>query len=186
VLGPLQNSSPAGEGYDPSQMQQAYGFNQISLPAGETFNDAGSGQTIAIVDSLDDPYIGSDLQTFDETFNIGGAAHDPTNISFLNVVNEYGGSTLPATDNGQVDYGIETSLDVEWAHAMAPGANILLLETSTPFSFSFNDLDTAIETAARQPGVSVVSMSFGGGEWPAEYYLDVSSRPRPDIGVSLL
>ncbi|HLN30613.1 MAG TPA: hypothetical protein VK395_22930, partial [Gemmataceae bacterium] len=45
VVGPDQSSSPVGQGYTPAQMQQAYGFNQITLPAGETFNDAGSGQT---------------------------------------------------------------------------------------------------------------------------------------------
>ncbi len=170
VVGPDQSSSPVGQGYTPAQMQQAYGFNQIALPAGETFNDAGSGQTIAIIDVLDDPYIVSDLQTFDKTFNIGGTADNPASTGFFKVVNENGGSTLPPTDNGQVDYGLETSLDVEWAHAMAPGANILLVETSTPSTL--HDLGTAIEFAARQPGVSVVSMSFGYGDWGTEYYLD--------------
>jgi hypothetical protein len=180
-----QSSGPNGEGYTPAQLQQAYGFNQIPLPAGETFNDAGSGQTIAIIDALDDPYIHSDLQTFDVTFNIGGAAHDPTNTSFLKVVNENGGSTLPPTDNGQVDYALETSLDVEWAHAMAPGANILLLETSTPFSF--NDIGTAIETAAHQPGVSVISMSFGFGDGSTDYYLDnMFTTPAGHQGVSYI
>jgi hypothetical protein len=183
VVGPNQNSSPNGEGYTPAQLQQAYGFNQIALPAGETFNDAGKGQTIAIIDGLDDPYITSDLQHFDETFNIGGAAHDPTSTSFFKVVNENGGSTLPDTDTG--DYGLETSLDVEWAHAMAPGANILLVETDT--FFNLNDLGTAIETAVRQPGVSVISMSFGFSDLPAEYYLDnMLTTPAGHQGVSFI
>jgi len=185
VVGPDQSSTPNGEGYTPAQMQQAYGFNHITLQAGETFNDAGSGQTIAIIDGLNDPYIVSDLQTFDETFNVGGAAHNPTSTGFFKVVNEDGGSTLPPTDNGQVDYGLETSLDVEWAHAMAPGANILLVETNTPSSI--NDLNTAIEFAARQPGVSVVSMSFGYGEWPTEYYFDnIFTTPLGHQGVSFV
>jgi hypothetical protein len=185
VLGWNQSSSPNGEGYTPAQLQQAYGFNQIKLPAGETFNDAGSGQTIAIIDALDDPYIRPDLQTFDQTFNIGGAAHDPTSTSFFKVVNENGGSTLPPTDNGQVDFGLETSLDVEWAHAMAPGANILLVEASTPFSI--NDLGTAIETAARQPGVSVISMSFGFGDGGPEWFLDnMFTTPAGHQGVSFV
>jgi hypothetical protein len=185
VVGWNQSSSPNGEGYTPAQMQQAYGFNQIALPAGETFNDAGSGQTIAIIDGLDDPYIRSDVQQFDQTFNIGGAAHDPTNTSFLKVVNENGGSTLPPPDNGEVDFGLETSLDAEWAHAMAPGANILLVETSTPFSL--NDLGTAIEFAAGQPGVSVISMSFGFFDSPTEYYLDnMFTTPAGHQGVSFV
>jgi hypothetical protein len=185
IVGPDESSSPVGEGYTPAQLQQAYGFNKIALPAGETFNDAGRGQTIAIIDPLNDPFIVSDLQTFDETFNIGGAAHDPANTGFFNVVNEFGGSDLPPTDNGQVDFGLETSLDVEWAHAMAPGANILVVETSTPFSP--NDLNTAIEFAARQPNVSVVSMSFGYGEWATEYYFDnIFTTPLGHQGVSFV
>jgi hypothetical protein len=185
VVGPNQSSSPNGEGYTPAQLQQAYGFNQIALPAGQTFNDAGSGQTIAIIDALDDPYIASDLQQFDQTFNIGGAAHDPMNTGFLKVVNENGGSDLPPPDNGEVDYGLETSLDVEWAHAMAPGANILLVEASSPFGLT--DLDTAIEFAARQPNVSVISMSFGFGDWPSEYYLDnMFTTPSGHQGVSFI
>jgi hypothetical protein len=184
VVGPNQNSSPTGEGYTPAQMQQAYGFNHITLPAGKTFDDAGKGQTIAIIDVLDDPNITSDLQTFDETFNIGGSAHDPTSTGFFKVVNESGGSTLPPPDNGEVDYGLETSLDVEWAHAMAPGANILLVEAN---SFAFADLDMAIEFAAQQPHVSVISMSFGGGEWPAEYYSDnIFTTPAGHQGVSFV
>jgi hypothetical protein len=184
VVGPNQSTGPAGEGYTPAQLQQAYGFNQITLPAGETFNDAGSGQTIAIIDALDDPYIASDLRQFDETFNIGGAAHDPTSTRFFKVVNQQGGSTLPPTDNGAVDYGLETSLDVEWAHAMAPGANILLVE---PTSFRFNDVGTAVEFAARQPHVSVISMSFGFRDGPDEYYLDnMFTTPAGHQGVSFV
>jgi hypothetical protein len=182
ILGPLQSASPSGEGYTPAQLQQAYGFNQITLPAGETFNDAGLGQTIAIIDPLNDPNIIPDLQTFDKTFNIGGAANDPTSTTFFKVVNQNGGSTLPPTD--QSDFGVETSLDVEWAHAMAPGANILLVEANSAFG---NDLLTAIEFAARQPGVSVVSMSFGGGEWATEYQMDNAfTTPAGHQGVSFI
>jgi hypothetical protein len=185
VVGWNQSSSPDGEGYAPAQLRQAYGFNQIPLPAGKTFDDAGGGQTIAIIDGLDDPYVVADLQKFDEAFNIGGAAHDPTSTSFFKVVNENGGTTLPDPDNGQIDFGLETALDVEWAHAMAPGANILLLETSSPFNLF--DLGTAIETAARQPGVSVISMSFGFGEFPTEYYLDnLFTTPAGHQGVSFI
>jgi hypothetical protein len=183
VILPNESSSPNGEGYTPSQLQQAYGFNQITLPAGKTFNDAGSGQTIAIIDPLNDPYLRSDLQTFDQTFNIGGAVHDPTNTSFLTVMNQNGGSTLPDTDI--YNLGVETSLDVEWAHAMAPGANILLVETSS--YFTLHDLGTAIETAARQPGVSVISMSFGFVNTPTDYYLDnMFTTPAGHQGVSFV
>jgi hypothetical protein len=183
MVGFNQSSSPNGEGYTPAQLRQAYGFNQVSLPAGQTFNDAGSRQTIAIIDPLDDPYIRSDLQAFDTAFNIGGAAHDSTNTSFLKVVNENGGATLPDTDN--YNLGLEASLDVEWAHAMAPGANILLLETTT--GFSLNDIGTAIETATHTPDVSVISMSFGFGYSPTEYFLDsMFTTPAGHQGISFV
>ncbi len=182
---PQQSPTPAGEGYTPAQMRQAYGFNQIALPAGKTFDDAGSGQTIAIIDSYDDPNIVSDVQSFDQTFGIGGAAHNAARTGFLTVVNQRGGSTLPAPDTWTYsDYGLETSLDVEWAHAMAPGANILLVEADT---FASADLDTAIEYAAQQPGVSIVSMSFGGYDQPSDYYLDnVFTTPLGHAGVSFI
>jgi hypothetical protein len=183
MVGFNQSSSPNGEGYTPAQLRQAYGFNQVSLPAGQTFNDAGSGQTIAIIDPLDDPYIRSDVQAFDTAFNIGGAARDSTNTSFLKVVNENGGATLPDTDN--FNLGVEASLDVEWAHAMAPGANILLLETNT--GFSLNDIGTAIETATHTPGVSIISMSLGFGDEPTEYFLDsMFTTPAGHQGISFV
>src|SRR5439155_22722519 len=53
---------------------------------------------------------------------------------------------------------MEAELDVEWVHALAPGARILLVESD---SQSLADLMAAVVTAANQPGVSVVSMSWG-------------------------
>ncbi len=108
--------SPAGSagqpaGFSPGQISQAYGFNQITFNNGTVRGD-GSGQTIAIVDAYNQPNILSNLQTFDLTY---GLAAPPS----FTVVNQSGGSTLPAADQG---WGLEESLDVEWAHAMAPGA----------------------------------------------------------------
>ena len=131
LFSPLQSPTPAGEGYTPAQMRQAYGFNQIALPAGETFDDAGSGPDHRHHRRLRRSLHRLGFADFDETFNIGGAAHDPANTSFFKVVNENGGSTL-RPGRQPVDYSLETSLDVEWAHAMAPGANILLVETDSP------------------------------------------------------
>jgi subtilase family serine protease len=130
--------------YSPAQISHAYGFDQ--LPPGLD----GTGQTIAIVDAGDDPQIGSDLQAFDQNFGL------PDPPSFTKV-NEYGGTTFTGNDS----WSLEISLDVEWAHAMAPGANILLVEAQ-------QDLGTAVDYARNQPGVVAVSMSFGGGEFPSE------------------
>src|SRR5262249_5578829 len=68
---------------------------------------------------------------------------------------------LPGTDPagaGGANWEAEEALDVEWAHAMAPGARIILVEARSP---SLSDLMTAVATAAGLPGVSVVSMSWG-------------------------
>ncbi len=78
------------------------------------------------------------------------------------MLNQDGQTTsLPGTDPigvGASNWEVEEALDVEWAHAMAPGAQIILVEAS---SGSLSDLMTAVGTAANQPGVSVVSMSWG-------------------------
>ncbi len=162
-------SSPAG--FSPAQIRQAYGFNQISFNG---IQGDGTGQTIAIIDAYDQPTIASDLTTFDSTFGL------PAPPSFVKV-NESGGSTYPTADP---NWGLEISLDVEWAHAMAPGAKILLVEAS---SNSFSDLFTAVDYARSQPGVAVVSMSWGGSEWSGESAYDSNfSTPAGHSGVTFV
>ena len=72
-------------------------------------------------------------------------------------------NTLAPTPRARAanDWDLETALDVQWAHAMAPAANILLVEANS--SAGLNDLMTAVDYARDQPGVSVVSMSLGRG-----------------------
>ena len=159
---PLASPTPIGQGYTPAQIQSAYGFNGISLPSGQTFDDAGIGQTIAIVAVGWDPTIFSDILKFNTTFGIGGAARDPQNTDFLKIVNESGGSNITQNTYG----ALEMALDVEWAHAMAPGANILVVVAET-------NLWSAISYAASQPDVSVVSISYGlNGEYADQSTLD--------------
>jgi hypothetical protein len=152
-LTPAGTGSPVG--YIPAQIRHAYGLDQIqfdNLARGD-----GTGQTIAIVDAYDDPTIAADLQAFDARFNL------PAPPSFR-VVAQDGSTNLPGTDptgRGQNNWELETALDVEWAHAIAPGASILLVEAKNN---SDTNLYAAVDFAARQPGVAVVSMSFGRGE----------------------
>ena len=160
-------------GFSPQQISQAYGFNQIAFNNGAIKGD-GSGQTIAIVDVADQPNIASDLQTFDSMYGL------PPPPNFV-AVNENGGGSLPAPDQ---NWGLEISLDVEWAHAMAPGANILLVEAN---SSSYQDLMTAVNYARNQPGVSVVSMSWGSSEWSGESYYDSDfTTPAGHEGVTFV
>jgi subtilase family serine protease len=147
--------------YTPAQISHAYGFDQLGLD--------GTGQTIAIVDAYDDPRIVSDLVQFDRAFGL------PDPPSFTKV-NQNGGTAFSWNDS----WSDEISLDVEWAHAMAPGANILLVEAN---SATYQDLGTAIDYARNQPGVVAVSMSFGGGEFSAETSLDsLFTTPAGHVG----
>ena len=90
--------------------------------------------------------------------------------SFLTVLNQYGQATSLPGDRpsgpGTVNWEMEEALDVEWAHAMAPGAQIILVEAN---SQSLSDLMASVATAASQPGVSVVSMSWGFTEGQAVF-----------------
>ena len=148
---PLAGGGGPSGAYTPAQLQQAYGFNSI------TFNGVagtGSGETIAIVDAYDDPNIQADLNTFDTQFGLPATT--------VTRVNQTGGTSYPASDSTG-GWELEESLDVEWAHAMAPGANIMLVEAS---STSDSDLLAAVNYAAAH--ANVVSMSWGGGEFSGE------------------
>lgn len=136
--------------YTPAQIRTAYGFNSAAFGATAA---NGAGQTIAIVDAFNDPNIASDLHTFDQAMGIA----DPPS---LRVVNQNGGTSLPGTDPSQ-GWEVETALDVEWAHAIAPGANILLVEANDN---SDGNLFAAVNYARQQPGVSAVSMSWGSND----------------------
>ena len=145
TLVPLTTQSSVSV-YTPAQIRAAYGFTGVS--------QTGAGQTIAIVDAYGDSTLSADLHTFDQQFGLA----DPK----LSVVNETGSSKLPGNNSG---WAMEISLDVEWAHAIAPGANILLVEAN---SSSLSDLLTAVNYARNTAGVSVVSMSWGTSDFAGE------------------
>ncbi len=104
-------------GYTPAQITSAYGLNGISFTSssGTKVTGDGSGQTIAVIEMYSDPNIQASLNAFDAQFNLPNTT--------LNVINQAGSQT----DNGWAE---EESLDVEWAHAMAPGAKIDVIEAA--------------------------------------------------------
>ena len=166
---PLNTAGPTG--YSPAQMAAAYGFNGISFNG--TPGD-GRNTTIAIVDAYNDPNIANDLHQFDLAFGLP----DTT----LTVENQNGSTSgLPAANAGWIT---EIALDVEWAHAIAPGAKILLVEAN---SASFGDLLTAVDTARNTTGVVAVSMSWGGGEFLGESSFDSHfTTPAGHAGVTFV
>ncbi len=174
TLKPLQTSGP--EGFTPAQIRAAYGMNQVTF--GSVTGD-GSGQTIAIIDAYNDPNIQSDFRAFSAAFSL------PT--TGLTVVGQTGMSALPGVDpagKGNSNFEGEEALDVEWAHAMAPGANILLVEANDA---SPSNLFAAVNMARNRAGVSVISMSFGGNETSNESSFDSDfTTPSGHTGVTFV
>ncbi len=134
-------------GFTPQQLTTAYGLNNIafSVPGGQVPGN-GSGQTIALIEAYHDPYLAQDLVAFDQAYNI-------PNPNFQ-VVNLGGNLANPG-------WALEESMDVEWAHAIAPYANILVVEAK---SQTRQALLNAVNVARQSPGVSVISMSWGFSE----------------------
>jgi subtilase family serine protease len=141
--------------YEPIQLQQAYDLEPL-FKAGIV----GAGQTIVIVDSFGSPTIGHDLTVFDGTF------HLPAPPSFT--VIHPAGAVPPYTDSSDREgWAAETTLDVEWAHVMAPGASILLVETPTSEdegTSGFPQIVAAELYVIKHHLGGVISQSFGATE----------------------
>jgi subtilase family serine protease len=131
--------------YPPSLIRDAYNFPSTL---------DGAGQTIIIVDPFGSPTIENDLAIFDNAFGI------PAPPSFTILCPEHGCPAFDPSDgiHDEIGAAVETSLDVEYAHAMAPGANIVLVVASTDTSNSVNVAEAA---AIKQYPGSVMSQSFG-------------------------
>jgi len=148
-------ASPSATGLSPAQIRSAYNF-----PTGST---AGAGKTIAIVDAYDDPTAESDLGVFSSQYGLPACTSAPANGCFKKV-NQNGGTAYPRKDAG---WALEISLDIQWAHAIAPGAKILLVEAS---SNSFADLLAAEDYAKGH--AQYVSNSWGASEFSSESSYD--------------
>ena len=143
------SKSKIPKGISPSVIKKIY-----NLPS------SGGNGTIAIIGAYDDKTIESDLGVFSKQYNLQSCT--TANGCFKKHVIASG----TKTNSG---WAMETSLDVEWAHAIAPQAKILLVEAQTP---SGANLLKAIDYARSQSDVVAISMSFGGQEFPEETNLD--------------
>jgi subtilase family serine protease len=142
--------------YGPDQIRSAY--NEAPL-----FNKGitGKGATIVIVDSFGSPTIQSDLSTFDKQFGYP----DPPSFKIITPA----GALPPWDPNDSVMTGWagETTLDVEYAHTVAPGANILLVETPTAETegvTGFPEIVTAEKYVVDHHLGDVISQSFDATE----------------------
>lgn len=161
VLHIRPNASPGvPSGLSPQQIWSAY---QIAPPAGSAL---GAG-TIAIIDAFDYPTALADFNTFSRTFGL--PVESSTNqLSGTNKVFQvvYANGRKPQANCG---WSQEAALDIEWAHAMAPAAKIVLIEAA---SNSFSSLFQAIQVANGLSGVRQISMSWGGREFSYESLYD--------------
>ena len=149
-------TTPSGE--TPQSIYPVYGL---------TFTGGGGAGIIAIVDAFDYPTAEYDLNYFSSQFGLPPCT---SASGCFRVV--YASGTKPSVNCG---WAQEAALDIEWAHAMAPDAKIVLVEAA---SNSFSDLFRAVDVATREvlspsgPGFGQVSMSWGGSEFSTERNYD--------------
>ena len=147
-------AAPSG-GYTPAQIQAAYSVNPL-LRSGID----GKGQSIVIVDSFGSPTIGHDLAVFDRQFKL---AAPPS----LLVIHPAGPIPAYTPTSQRINWAYETTLDVEWAHVLAPAARIVLAETPVSENEGRSGFPQIVEAekyvmAHRLGGV--ISQSFGATE----------------------
>lgn len=151
-------------------------FANTGAPSGETpasisavyhLPQTGGSGVIAIVDAFHYGTGLSDFNVFSSQFGLATeVSTNPTASSNKVFQIVYASGRRPAANAG---WNQEAALDIEWAHAMAPGAKIILVEAA---SSSFTDLFTAVRAASNIPGVREISMSWGGSEFNSEVNYD--------------
>jgi kumamolisin len=162
---PTDGGGSSGFLYYETPASLACVYKLVTAPGGcsprSVFRNAtGGSKAIAIVDAFDNPTAASDLNSFSSYFQL-----PPPNLEVVYAT----GTQPPPADFG---WYIESALDVEMAHAMAPNAKIYLVEAA---SDNFSDLATAIGVAnnlVAAAGGGQISMSWGGSEWAGEIAYD--------------
>lgn len=137
--------APNISGFTPSQFRKAYGIDQVQ--------QQGAGITVAIVDACGNPHVQADLDQYDQTFGLPATT--------VKVVFSQGKKVCSQPSS----WGLETDLDVQMVHAVAPQASIVLEVAVNP---TFKRLDQAAQDAYVNQGATLVSMSFGGKERSGE------------------
>jgi subtilase family serine protease len=141
----IQSLTSAGCGYTPPMIQTAYNLSGLYA---EGFD--GTGQTIGIIDWCGSLTIENDANVFSAMFGLPALTASNFAITYT-----------PTISNCQAADQVEINIDVEWAHAVAPGANINLI---VPPSATFLDVDEAEFTAVNYGLANVISGSYGSPE----------------------
>jgi len=142
--------------YAPFQLQKAYNLKPL-YKQGLT----GKGRTIVIVDAFGSPTVKADLEKFDADFGLP----DPPRFDIIQPAGKV--PPFDPTDPERAGWAEETSLDVQWAHSIAPGANLLLVETpvsETEGVQGFPEIVKAENFVINHHLGDVISQSFGATE----------------------
>lgn len=159
------NAAPVGVGYGPSSLQSAY-----VLPS----STAGSGQTVAVVDAMDDPNAASDLATYRSSWGLPACGS-----GCFSKVNQNGAaSPLPAAA-GTSGWDVEESLDIDMVSAICPLCHIILVESNSATTLN---LGTAVNSAVSL-GATYVSNSYGGSESTSDNSFDTSYYNHPGKAI---
>lgn len=142
--------SPAATCYDPFQIRKAYGIDGLVSSGYD-----GTGRTIVIVDAFQSPTLKDDVDLFSSIYGLSG--YD----SFVKVVAPDGTVAFDPNDPNMSGWSGEITLDVEWAHAIAPGAKVVLVLAKTNED---SDILSAVRYAVDHNLGDVISMSFGENE----------------------
>ena len=146
LTAPSPQTAPCG--YGPKEVQAAYGIDKLVQR-----NLDGTGQTIVIVDAYGSPTVENDAKAFSQAYGLP--------LPQVTVYQPSGPTVTGAWTADQQGWAGETTLDVEYAHTMAPGAKIALVEAA---SASDDDLDAAIAYAIDHDLGNQISNSWSGSE----------------------
>lgn len=164
--------------YTPAQIRAAYGMPALpSSYANLTAAQAaqlGAGQTIYIVDAQHNPNVVAELAAFNSKFGLPGctkktiaanaslplSAPSASACEFVQVYSTAAGAMTASAPAYEAGWATEIALDVQWAHATAPLARIVLIEANSP---TYDNLLGGVKLA-NNLGPGIVSMSFGGSE----------------------
>ena len=162
VIVERDNNNFASEpsGLTPFQMKSAYGYNRIP--------NQGQNMIIGIADACDDPNLEADLGVFSTEFNL--PACTTQNGCFTKIEQDN------LCSGHQGNWALEQSLDVEWAHAMAPAAKIVIVQSTDTGDSLFMAVTQAVSAGAQ-----VVSMSWAGGEFDGEQMFDQMFFSTPGV-----
>jgi subtilase family serine protease len=170
-----------GPCYSPEQIQKAFNLTGLYQRGFD-----GAGQTIVILGAGNTAFLQADLHHFDQTWGLP----DPPSFKII----QQNGPPTPYTCPDKVDdLQIENTLDVEWAHAIAPGANIVLVigsnnaqSGSQQDNCYFVDLESTLNNVLYNPLGQVVTISYGGsdlgaaGETPSERAAEIADLQQED------